>query len=387
MSSRMALFGLGFFFGGAGTLSAIEMFGGKLGTPLGKHTPAQSTGTSLTPAMQRSPTPTVNPPKATVQSEMMKYGLPSYDNVRVFTEFVSSINYERRIPNWVLEYFPPFAQQQAAGKSEVNRSKSHFYSDAVVPEVFRAQTSDYHVEHLSRGHLAAAQNHKTTQATRDETFNLSTNIVPQDMSMNGCDWYRLEDMVKKMRKVHKDAAVWVVSGPAFVPTTFIGPDGKNKSEVRYAVIGQRQVAVPTHMFEKAADGPQPAKRLGAAFLMKNGPIPEERPLTAYQVSLSEVERLTGLQFFPALLHSSGSSTTAGKALTVTTPIIDLCRETNGGCQGSEGSFSQQYRQEAKLRTAMTKEQLAAVWAGCDQKDKSLQKEYMNQLQALSSVQS
>ncbi|ETO12555.1 endonuclease G, partial [Reticulomyxa filosa] len=35
--------------------------------------------------------------------ETCKYGLPSHENLSFRSSYVSSINYERRIPNWVME--------------------------------------------------------------------------------------------------------------------------------------------------------------------------------------------------------------------------------------------------------------------------------------------
>ncbi|CCD12253.1 hypothetical protein, unlikely [Trypanosoma congolense IL3000] len=40
-------------------------------------------------------------------------GLPSHDRVRYFMGFVASLNYERRIPNWVLEHLPGIGPEGA----------------------------------------------------------------------------------------------------------------------------------------------------------------------------------------------------------------------------------------------------------------------------------
>lgn len=57
-----------------------------------------------------------------------------------------------------------------------------------MPSIFRADDEDYLRSGYSRGHLAAASNHKSSQEDMASTFVLSANIVPQELSMNGCDW-------------------------------------------------------------------------------------------------------------------------------------------------------------------------------------------------------
>ena len=46
------------------------------------------------------------------------------------------------------------------------------------------------------------------------TFLLSSNIVPQEMSMNGCDWLRLERWTRDLTKAYEH--VHVVSGPLWL---------------------------------------------------------------------------------------------------------------------------------------------------------------------------
>lgn len=114
--------------------------------------------------------------------------------------------------------------------------------------------------------------------------------------MNGCDWNRLEVLVRDVTKSNPNGKVFVLSGPAWVPeanTPFTQrPFSKNKV-VMHEVIGETQVHVPTHMF-KIIRLDRESDTASAAFLMPNRPIPEERPLESYRVSLEELERLTGL---------------------------------------------------------------------------------------------
>lgn len=60
------------------------------------------------------------------------------------------------------------------------------------------------------------------------------------------------------------------------------------------------MAVPTHLFKivLAQKDSSPDSLALAAFVVPNSPIGFERPLTDFQVSLTDVQRMSGLRFFP-----------------------------------------------------------------------------------------
>ncbi len=63
-------------------------------------------------------------------------------------------------------------------------------------------------------------------------------------------------------------------------------------------LGGHRVAVPTHCY-KIVLFDHPGGRVEIfAFLFRNHFEVEERPLSAYQVSVDELERLSGVDFFP-----------------------------------------------------------------------------------------
>uniref|UniRef100_A0A5F8GYM8 ENPP1-3/EXOG-like endonuclease/phosphodiesterase domain-containing protein n=1 Tax=Monodelphis domestica TaxID=13616 RepID=A0A5F8GYM8_MONDO len=93
--------------------------------------------------------------------------------------------------------------------------------------------------------------------------------------------------------------VWIVSGPLTLPR--VGEDGKKR--VTYEVIGKDDVAVPSHLYKailarRSADSPEPLA-LGA-FVVPNAPIGFRPQLTEFQVSIRDLERMTGIEFFPRL---------------------------------------------------------------------------------------
>eukprot|EP00966_Prymnesium_polylepis_P256281 5920173-Prymnesium_polylepis.1 len=237
------------------------------------------------------------------------HGLPSSENIRTHHNYCASVNYRLRIPNWVAEHLTAAEVDDPTA----DRKHSRFKEDASVPASFRAGNEDYRNSNLSRGHLAPAGAHKTSQAALDETFLLSANIVPQELSNNGSDWLRLERYAKALLKRYSD--VHVISGPLFLPDAAAAANAASngpppqpahaKSPIRkrisYDVIGAHEVAVPTHLFKVvyASGGPGGDARL-SAFVLPNGPLRGHPELDSFVVPLADVERAAGLQLFAQL---------------------------------------------------------------------------------------
>ncbi|EER17572.1 conserved hypothetical protein [Perkinsus marinus ATCC 50983] len=178
---------------------------------------------------------------------------------------------------------------------------------------FRASNADYWDSGWSRGHLSMAGAHKDDQNAQNDTFLLSGNIVPQDLSMNGSDWLRLEYLTLDLAREHgpdSNDVVYVVSGPLWMadspdekltkeigakPHTKVLNDGSNgkpkRYVVKYEVIGDNELAVPTHMFKVVYDT---KTNSSAAFIMPNTAIRYEKNLKQYQVPIERVEKATGL---------------------------------------------------------------------------------------------
>ncbi|RXM98460.1 Nuclease EXOG, mitochondrial [Acipenser ruthenus] len=80
----------------------------------------------------------------------------------------------------------------------------------------------------------------------------------------------------------------------------MAPAGDNKCS---GVIGKGNVAVPTHLYKvilaHRSDTSSEPLALGS-FVVPNKPIGFDRPLTDFQVSLVDLEKMSGLSFFPLL---------------------------------------------------------------------------------------
>ena len=305
-----------------------------------------------------------------LERKCKQVGYPSLDNIRVTSSYVSAFSPFLRTSLWVMEYV---SHDNEASSPVGTRSKSSFYKDPDIIDTFRASNTDYRDGAelgLSRGHLAPAQMHTQTQKEMDETFNLSLNIVPQLMSTNGCDWFRLEKMVKNLSKKYNET--WIVTGPAFIPNEYGNESENQKQKVwktEFTLIGEKRVAVPTHLF-KVVLGKQASlgsKYHCAAFLLPNSPIPDELPMTKYQIDVEELEGLTGLRFFPELRYTDAqrNSIEKGHPLALSTfqsPVKwkDMCKESV--CEGGYASFSKMYRHLSKMQSAKSIVELDELWS-------------------------
>ncbi|EGG15830.1 hypothetical protein DFA_09499 [Cavenderia fasciculata] len=278
------------------------------------------------PAEHGSPRPT-----APIHAQLMQYGLPSNANLWFYDQFIVSTNAERRVPNWVIQLIERGDHQDKPKTSD--RKKSGFNNNTPhISMLNRANNKDYLGSGWSRGHMVPAGDMQMyNQLAMNQTFLLNSNIVPQDLQNNVNFWYRLEVFCKSDLAKHFDN-VTVVSGPVYVPNLVEPipgvvdtpgarfPKKKERRYLKHEVIGENNVAVPTHLFkvilaEKTLDqqlqdkeksngnGTEKSKLVVGAFMVPNEPIPSTAKLEDYEVSLATLEKLSGLEFFGRLRNS------------------------------------------------------------------------------------
>ncbi|KAM9417204.1 nuclease EXOG, mitochondrial isoform 1-T1 [Salvelinus alpinus] len=242
------------------------------------------------------------------QQDIGRYGFPlTGAEIRYYANHTLSYNQAMKTPRWVAEHL---SHEKLLGKAD--RKHCKFKPDPSIPEPFTAHNADYLGSGWSRGHMAPAGDNKTSEQSMAETFYLS-NIVPQNYENNAGYWNRLEMYCRDLAKRFDD--VWVISGPLVLSEE--GADGKKT--VSYQVIGKDDVAVPTHLFkvilvgkDQSASGNLTNNQSASitlalgAFVVPNQPIGFKRPLTDFQVSLSELEKISGLTFFPKVERTTPS---------------------------------------------------------------------------------
>ena len=156
---------------------------------------------------------------------------------------------------------------------------------------------------FDRGHLAPAADHKDSQKAMDDTFYLS-NMSPQvGEGFNRDYWADLENYVRSTGKKHPET--YVFTGPLYLPHS----ESDGKKYVKYQVIGNTPVAVPTHFFKIMLTTPvlsSPQNPLSScnyrieSYILPNAPIDSKRPFSEFKVPLQEVEKYAGFLFFEKL---------------------------------------------------------------------------------------
>lgn len=142
---------------------------------------------------------------------------------------------------------------------------------------------DYRRTKYDRGHLVPAADMAFSEEAMSETFYLS-NIAPQEPGFNKGVWRELEELTRDWAKRFKH--LYVVTGPVL-------------SQPIKFWIGENQVAVPPAFYRVLLDLREPELK-AIAFVIPNETSTER--LETFATSVDEVERLTGINFFPNLME-------------------------------------------------------------------------------------
>ncbi len=189
------------------------------------------------------------------------------------TGFALVYNEAHEQADWVAYELTAEETQKAFERGDV------FWKDPLV-KTGTAADEDYLHSGYDRGHLAPAADFGYSLSSMAESFYYS-NMSPQLPAFNRGIWKRLEGQVRVWAR--NNGAVFVVTGPVLKPGL--------------PSIGANKVSVPELYYKVILDYRMPEyKALG--FVMPNAG--SSLPLAHFAVTIDSVERLTGIDFFPAL---------------------------------------------------------------------------------------
>ena len=188
--------------------------------------------------------------------------------------YTVSYNSETKLPNWVA-----WQLDGSRLKGAAKRKNFDFAEDEEVAEP-RATKWDYYSSGYDRGHMCPAGDNKWSEKAMRESF-LFTNICPQAPSLNRGDWNEMENACRQWAKEY--GKIYVVCGPILYK-------GKHKT------IGKNKVTVPEAFFKVVLRMGKSPEAIG--FIYKNAD--GNRPKGDYVNTVDEVERITGIDFFPSL---------------------------------------------------------------------------------------
>lgn len=191
--------------------------------------------------------------------------------------YTVSYNPETKIPNWVAWHL---TAEHADGT--VRRYRGGYLEDEDVPKP-RATRDDYYGSEWSHGHMCPAGDNKWDREAMRETF-LLTNMCPQDRSLNSGLWNRIEMDCRKWARKYGD--VYIVCGPVLL----------NRE---HETIGTNKVVVPEAFFKVILCLQGTPKAIG--YIVRNNEGKKKRD--QFINTVDDVERITGLDFYPALPDS------------------------------------------------------------------------------------
>lgn len=204
--------------------------------------------------------------------------LPSHSDTDCIIEYNGyTVSYDEaaRIPVWVAY---ELTADEANGT--IGRSGKNFRPDEKA-KVAQADNYDYRGTGWSRGHMAPAGDFKWDDGAMWDTF-YYTNCCPQDEKLNNGSWNVLENKVRSWARQFGN--VYVVTGPII---------GQNQS----GKIGTHGVVVPDAFFKAILVYSDDAYH-GIGFVMFNNSDTQRLP-DSY-LSINDLEKICGLDFFPAL---------------------------------------------------------------------------------------
>jgi endonuclease G len=190
------------------------------------------------------------------------------------SSYTVSYNATTRLPNWVMWHLT--AEHTDGPLKRMN----NFHEDEECP-LPRATLQDYRGSGWSRGHMCPAGDNKWDGDAMYESF-LLTNCCPQNANLNSGTWNQIEISCRRWAEMYGD--IYIVCGPIFF-------------RQEHEMIGENNVVVPEAFF-KVIVCLNKGHEKGIGFICRNTDGNRKKDL--YVNSIRQVERITGMTFFPHL---------------------------------------------------------------------------------------
>lgn len=264
-------------------------------------------------------------------SELTYQGFPRLEPAMAKSNFVChkglALQYATPLRSalWVTQHL----KAENLDEAKVSRDREQFLPDPVLPKGLTPDANRFTNTGYDRGHLAPAADFKENPAGMRHSF-FTSNIVPQVPENNRGIWAKLEKNTRAWAE--QKGELYVITGPVYYaggrPFTPVGwlafnkgrpqyvieeyapmevvqdPNNPDKKERRKKKPLKRPpsagIAVPSHLYKVIYD---PRANTAIAFVVPNAAVPESA-LGQYATTVAEVERVTGLRFFPELPFES-----------------------------------------------------------------------------------
>jgi endonuclease G len=249
----------------------------------------------LVVALLGAAVPAVADPPKELKNRHVRFGMPGeakddHASKETFLidrpQYVISYNDKHKTANWVC--------WQLVAKDIGKTARGAFASDPILPKGFtHVNSATYTGSGFDRGHMCPSKDRSDTEEDNDAVFYM-TNIVPQSAACNQKGWERFERYCRELAEDGKE--LYIACGPH-------GQGGVANDGTKKLTIGKNApfVTVPAHVWKVVLvldKGAHPAKHSRAVAIW----MPNDQTVTddwaSYRVSVAEVEKKTGLKFFP-----------------------------------------------------------------------------------------
>lgn len=188
-----------------------------------------------------------------------------------------------KIPLWTQTHL---TRENVSGRIDTRPS---FREDDAIYDLHKSTNEDYEHSGFQRGHMVPDADRDNTMDILKETY-LYSNACPQLGAFNGAIWARLEQHIRDLVMEYGYDSVDVITGPLFLPHE--EEDGKRY--VKYQVIGDNDVAVPTHFFKVVHANYDSNVDTWVYILPAHGQGSDD--LNDYIESMDKIEKASGLIF-------------------------------------------------------------------------------------------
>jgi endonuclease G len=232
--------------------------------------------TSVASSPTEMPARTDRPETAPVTSQVPENILPASSTGEVVrhTWFTLSYNEDHEQAEWVAyELTRDHLNENWAERPNSFRPDPEVRTESATPR-------DYSGSGYDKGHLCPAADMAFNDSAIDETFFMS-NMSPQVPAFNVGVWRELEELTRDWARKFKH--LYVVTGPILTVQNL-------------GQIGFSKVTVPGAYYKVLL---APDQQKAIAFMLPNAL--STKPVMDYSCSIDQVEKRTGLDFFPNLL--------------------------------------------------------------------------------------
>ncbi len=208
-------------------------------------------------------------------NNICRFGLPNYNNLYIFDNYISSYDCTKRIPLWTLHYL--------GLETYNNKKKKKFGFKNLCHDTFLPDKKDY--KPYSRGHLVPVGDF-VLDSYRANTFYLEANIIPQNKQNNEGIWNRLETFTRQTYISYSEA--WVLTGVIFKTENDIIP------YIKYRVLN-KYLAVPNYIY-KVILFKNDNKFYLNSYMIPNIDV-NHTNFTEYLVDYKYIEKIIGYNIF------------------------------------------------------------------------------------------